>query len=64
MVQLIMKRKERRAVYCLEVSGEVVSSAVIGTAYRGLPRFWGSCTVIRRRVLQLSEELGQLDAQL
>ena len=63
LVQLIMKRKERGVVYCLEVSGEVVSSAVIGTVCTGLPRFWGSCTLISR-VLQLSEELGQLDAQL
>lgn len=63
LVQLIMKRKERGAVYCLEVSGEVVSSAVTGTVYAGLPRFWSCCTLIRS-VLQLSEELGQMDAQL
>jgi hypothetical protein len=31
-----MTRKERRAVYCIEASGEVVSSAVIGTICTGL----------------------------
>jgi hypothetical protein len=41
LVQLIMKLKERHAVYCVEVSGEVVScrvvsSAVVGTACTGL----------------------------
>ena len=39
LVQLIMKRKEGRAVYCLEVSGEIVSSTVTATAYTDLPRF-------------------------